>query len=91
MLDDATRETMGRRSDWKGLLAAPLPPPAADAAPLHGNHEAKDQDHEPTQAKRSAARQTRPRRQPGKGARLGAIIVLVLIVASLAGTSFPIA
>jgi outer membrane protein, multidrug efflux system len=25
VLDDATRETMGRRSDWKDLLAAPLP------------------------------------------------------------------
>jgi outer membrane protein TolC len=30
VLDDATRETMERRSDWKGLLAAPLPPPGAD-------------------------------------------------------------
>ncbi|HSI53030.1 MAG: TolC family protein [Ramlibacter sp.] len=30
VLDDATRETMGRRSDWKGLLEAPLPPAAAD-------------------------------------------------------------
>jgi len=26
VLDDATRETMNRRSDWKGLLSAPLPP-----------------------------------------------------------------
>ena len=33
VLDDATRETMGQRSDWKGLLAAPLPPPGADAPP----------------------------------------------------------
>jgi multidrug efflux system outer membrane protein len=34
VLDDATRETMGRRSDWKGLLVAPLPPaPGADAPP----------------------------------------------------------
>jgi len=33
VLDDATQETMGRRSDWKGLLAAPLPPPGADALP----------------------------------------------------------
>ena len=31
MLDEATRETMGRRSDWQGLLAAPLPAPGADA------------------------------------------------------------
>jgi multidrug efflux system outer membrane protein len=30
VLDDATRETMSRRSDWKGLLVAPLPPPDAD-------------------------------------------------------------
>jgi outer membrane protein, multidrug efflux system len=29
VLDDATRETMGRRSDWKDLLAAPLPAPDA--------------------------------------------------------------
>jgi multidrug efflux system outer membrane protein len=30
ILDDATRETMSRRSDWKGLLVAPLPAPDAD-------------------------------------------------------------
>lgn len=33
VLDEATQETMGRRSDWKGLLAAPLPPPGDDALP----------------------------------------------------------
>ena len=33
VLDDATQETMGRRSDWKGLLAEPLPPPGADELP----------------------------------------------------------
>ncbi|MDM0053957.1 efflux transporter outer membrane subunit [Variovorax sp. J22R115] len=33
VLDDATQETLGRRSDWKGLLAEPLPPPGADALP----------------------------------------------------------
>ena len=27
VLDDATRDTMGERSDWKTLLEAPLPPP----------------------------------------------------------------
>jgi NodT family efflux transporter outer membrane factor (OMF) lipoprotein len=31
VVDDATRETMGRRSDWKGLLAVPLPAPGPDA------------------------------------------------------------
>lgn len=31
LLDDATRETMGERSDWRDLLTAPLPPP--DAVP----------------------------------------------------------
>ena len=31
VLDDETRETMGERSDWGDLLAAPLPPPGADA------------------------------------------------------------
>ena len=29
VVDDATRDTMERRSDWKGILAAPLPPPDA--------------------------------------------------------------
>ncbi|HSD36173.1 MAG TPA: efflux transporter outer membrane subunit [Rhodocyclaceae bacterium] len=27
IVDDATRDTMARRSNWKGLLDAPLPPP----------------------------------------------------------------
>jgi NodT family efflux transporter outer membrane factor (OMF) lipoprotein len=31
VLDDATREAMGRRSDWKSILTAPLPAPGADA------------------------------------------------------------
>jgi outer membrane protein TolC len=31
VLDDATRETMGQRSKWKGILDAPLPAPSADA------------------------------------------------------------
>jgi NodT family efflux transporter outer membrane factor (OMF) lipoprotein len=29
LVDDATRETMGERSAWKGLLKTPLPPPEA--------------------------------------------------------------
>jgi outer membrane protein, multidrug efflux system len=33
VIDAQTRETMGERSDWKGLLAAPLPPPGDDAQP----------------------------------------------------------
>jgi outer membrane protein, multidrug efflux system len=33
VVDDATRETMERRSDWKGILAAPLPPPDALPTP----------------------------------------------------------
>jgi multidrug efflux system outer membrane protein len=33
VLDDVTRETMEQRSDWKGMLAAPLPAPGADAQP----------------------------------------------------------
>jgi len=33
VLDDVTRETMGQRSDWKGVLAAPLPAPDADDRP----------------------------------------------------------
>ncbi|HYH40874.1 MAG TPA: TolC family protein [Burkholderiales bacterium] len=33
VLDDATREAMSRRSNWKGLLIAPLPPFEADARP----------------------------------------------------------
>jgi hypothetical protein len=31
VVDDETRETMGKRSDWGDLLAAPLPAPGADA------------------------------------------------------------
>lgn len=31
VLDDATREAMGRRSDWKDILTVPLPAPGADA------------------------------------------------------------
>lgn len=33
VLDDATQEAMGRRSDWKGLLAAPLPAPGDAVLP----------------------------------------------------------
>jgi len=29
LVDDATRETMAERSDWRDLLAVPLPPPGA--------------------------------------------------------------
>jgi len=31
LVDDTTRETMGKRRDWKEMLTAPLPPP--DAGP----------------------------------------------------------
>lgn len=31
VLDDATREAMGRRSDWKDILTVPLPAPGAEA------------------------------------------------------------
>jgi outer membrane protein TolC len=34
VLDDATRATMDRRSDWKGMLAAPLPAAGGDTRPL---------------------------------------------------------
>jgi NodT family efflux transporter outer membrane factor (OMF) lipoprotein len=33
VVDDATREAMGRRSDWNGMLAAPLPAPGPDVRP----------------------------------------------------------
>jgi NodT family efflux transporter outer membrane factor (OMF) lipoprotein len=33
ILDDATRKTMGERSDWKKLLSAPLPPPTEKLQP----------------------------------------------------------
>jgi NodT family efflux transporter outer membrane factor (OMF) lipoprotein len=33
VVDDATRETMSRRSNWKGLLKAPLPPADANLRP----------------------------------------------------------
>jgi hypothetical protein len=29
LVDDATNDTMGERNDWQGLLAEPLPSPAA--------------------------------------------------------------
>ena len=33
VLDDETRETMNQRSDWKGILSAPLPAPDVEAPP----------------------------------------------------------
>ena len=33
VLDDATRDTMSQRSDWKGILEAPLPAAGADVPP----------------------------------------------------------
>jgi multidrug efflux system outer membrane protein len=33
VIDDATRQTMEERSDWKGILAVPLPAPGEDAQP----------------------------------------------------------
>jgi multidrug efflux system outer membrane protein len=33
VVDDVARETMEQRSSWKGILAAPLPAPGADARP----------------------------------------------------------
>jgi hypothetical protein len=30
VLDDATRETMGQRTDWKSMLTVPLPAPDAE-------------------------------------------------------------
>jgi len=33
VLDDATRDTMNQRSDWKDILTAPLPPAGADDVP----------------------------------------------------------
>ena len=33
ILDDATRETMGERRDWRKLLSAPLPPPPETRQP----------------------------------------------------------
>ena len=44
VLDDATRETMGQRSDWKGMLDAPLPAPGADtphSLPERQDHESR--------------------------------------------------
>jgi NodT family efflux transporter outer membrane factor (OMF) lipoprotein len=34
LVDDATRATMGARSDWGEILAAPLPPPDAGPQPI---------------------------------------------------------
>ena len=102
VLDDATRDTMSQRSDWKGMLAAPLPAAGADDChprlPERPDHEPQNptspsrrrpQSRETPTAAAAPARRRRPQRRhlrratPGKGSRVGAIVVLVLIVASL--------
>ena len=90
VLDDATRETMGRRSDWKGMLVAPLPAPGADAPTnLFWNGKAMNQEsakpeQSPVPVDEEPPSPSTPPSRPGRGTRLGAIIVLTLIVASLA-------
>ncbi|HET9700023.1 MAG TPA: efflux transporter outer membrane subunit [Burkholderiales bacterium] len=39
VVDEATGETMAERSEWKGLLAAPLPPPEEEFQPLRQKDE----------------------------------------------------
>ena len=91
VLDDATRETMGRRSDWKGLLDVP----AAGArrrrichtASRSGKTMSQEPAREPAKqppapvqpSHRRRLRRPSPARVPG----VGAIVVLVLIIASL--------
>ncbi len=82
LVDDATRATMGERSDWREILAAPLPPP--DAGPQLITPTSKAMSEEPAQSRTTAAVGVDPvTPKPGKGTRIGAIILLVLIVGSL--------
>ena len=41
LVDDATRETMGERSDWRDMLAVPLPPPDAGPPQITPEREAR--------------------------------------------------
>ena len=92
VLDEETGETMGKRSDWENLLAAPLPAPGADAPPnppgRRRHHESRTRKTETRPRLRLAITSPPPprhavphrRSKPGKGTRVGAIIVLILIV-----------
>lgn len=41
LVDEATRETMGERSDWRDMLAVPLPPPDASQPQITPEREAR--------------------------------------------------
>ncbi len=91
VLDDATQATMGERSDWKSLLQAPLPPPSAEFLPPSHERHAMSQD--PAVPPDAPAPNPGPdpgtagdRAAPaptGRGTRAGALVIAVLIVASL--------
>jgi hypothetical protein len=72
VLDEATRATMGRRSDWKGLLDAPLPAPRPDDAPPRGetpNGKAMNQESDHARPSRLLRRPPIPKRRPGAACR----------------------
>ena len=80
LLDEATRTTMGDRSDWDKLLEMPLPP-ASTKTQLTMSEPTNNRSEEPA----PASPPHRHHRPPpsGKGTRIGAIILLLLIVGSL--------
>ena len=97
VLDDATQATMGERSDWKALLQAPLA--AAFGRVPAVPHERLAMSQDPAVPPDEAAPNPGPASAPpqaaavpaaaaaaspaGRGARAGALVIAVLIVASL--------
>ena len=81
LVDDATRETMGKRSDWRQMLAAPLPPPPQTR--ISSNRTSKAMDQQLAEQDQPALVVDPVTPKPGKGTRIGAIIVMVLIFGSL--------
>ena len=96
VLDDATQATMSERSDWNSLLQAPLPPPSAAVPPsderltmsqdpaVSPDQPAPNAGPAPVPPPAPAAPAPAPAPAPaGRGSRVGALVIAVLIVASL--------
>ena len=70
ILDDATRATMGERSDWKQLLDAPLPPlPKIPTVPADGRAMNDEADATPAPPRRSPVPAAAPARAPSSSRR----------------------
>ena len=76
IVDDATRDTMAERSNWKAAARC-----AAPAATEDPNRTRRRRRHERRQRIRRLLRRSIP--TPGSGTRKGAIVLAVLIVTSL--------